>query len=97
MSTPVIQLVHVTAGGWRTLHTFFRTEATGVFRLPAGAHIKVRYGVGILGWDGQKQTLDGTATRQLEITKGASTARARMQIRVPVDTDVEYTLLLTGP
>jgi hypothetical protein len=58
----VTKTVFVTEGGWRTLETFFNASAVGVFEEPSGAAIKVRYGVGLFGLDGQKQTLNGQTT-----------------------------------
>lgn len=89
--------VHVKAGGFRTLQTFFNTSATGVFRDPAGATIKVRLGFGFLGVDRQKKKLDGNTTKTLKVSREASLLRARMQIKVPKDDDVTYTLILPGP
>ena len=93
----VTRIKFVTEGGWRTLETFLNASATGVFDKPAGAVIKVRYGVGFLGFDRQKQTLDGRNPRRLEVGSAGSLARARMQIRVDRDTDVTYTVILPGP
>lgn len=93
----VTRIRDVTAGGWRTLETFWNATAQGVFRLPAGARIKVRYGFGWLGWDSQSQTLDGANPRTLEITSGASKARARMQMTVVRDSEVQYVIHLPGP
>ena len=89
--------VIVTEGGWRTLETFFNASGVGVFEDPAGAKIKVRYGIGVFGFDGQKRTLDGEIDKQLDVGKGGSIARARMQIRVNRDSEVAYTLILPGP
>jgi hypothetical protein len=79
----------VRAGDWRTLESFFNASGTGFFLHPAGAQIKVRYGVGFLGFDRQKQTLDGFNEKQLSVGAG-SIAQARMQIRVSQDTWVNY-------
>jgi hypothetical protein len=89
--------VFVTGGGWRTLETFFNASGVGVFEDPAGARIKVRYGVGIFGFDRQNQTLDGETDKRLDVGRGGSVARARMQIRNSRDTEVTYTLILPGP
>jgi hypothetical protein len=93
----VTREVFVTAGGWRTLETFFNASVVGVFRDPAGAQIKVRYGVGFFGFDRQRQTLDGDTDKRLDVGKGGSLARARMQMKVNHDTDVTYRLILPGP
>ena len=93
----VVRTKTVTKGDWRTLETFFNTTATGVFRTPAGASIKLRFGVGFLGFDRQKQTLDGVNDKRLEVTSGLSKLRARMQMRVSQDAVVTYTIFLPGP
>jgi len=93
----VTKTVHVRAGAWRTLESFFNTTATGLFVDPAGASIKIRWGVGFLGGDRQKQTLDGNATKTLKVSTGLSLLRARMQMRVTRDSDVTYTVQLPGP
>jgi hypothetical protein len=88
----------VTEGGWRTLETFWGGgPAQGVFRRPAGARIKVRYGVGWFGFDRQTQTLDETTVKTLDVGRLGSTARARMQMRVERDAEVTYVLHLPGP
>jgi hypothetical protein len=38
-----------------------------VFRAPAGVHIKVRRGVGIFGWDSQRQLTDGVTDKKLTV------------------------------
>ena len=96
MST-VTRTKFVSKGAWRTLESFFSASAIGVFEDPASARIKVRYGIGFLGFDRQKQTLDGQTVKRLEIGSSGSLARARMQIRVKKDADVTYTLILPGP
>jgi hypothetical protein len=93
----VTKTVFVTDGGWRTLETFFNASGIGVFEDPAGAQIKVRYGVGIFGFDRQKQTLDGETDKRLDVGKGGSFARARMQVKVNNDTELTYTIILPGP
>ena len=79
------------AGDWRTLETFWNTSATGYFYFPAGAQIKVRYGVGWLGYDSDKQTLDGLSTKVLRVG-GASVVRARMQMKFGRSLYVNYTI-----
>lgn len=93
----VTKTVFVTEGGWRTLETFFNASGVGVFKDPSGAQIKVRYGIGSFGFDRQKQTLNGETDKRLDIGKGGSIARARMQMKVNQDTEVTYTLILPGP
>ncbi|SFE82283.1 hypothetical protein [Blastococcus tunisiensis] len=79
----------VRSGGWRTVESFWNAKGTAFFRAPQGARIKVRYGVGFLGKDAQKQTLDGSRYAKLSVGFG-SLARARMQIRVDRSTAVTY-------
>ncbi len=87
---------HVTPGDWRTLESGWNATFSCVFRLPAGAQVKVRYGNGRwLGRDSQKQTLDGNA-RTVEVARG-SLAFARVQIRLQHATDVDYVYVTTGP
>lgn len=81
---------HVTSGDWRTLEWFFNATGTGFFQAPRGAQIKVRYGIGWLGKDSQKQTLDGNSLKRLIVGRGGSLTRARMQIKVQQTTDVAY-------
>jgi hypothetical protein len=80
----------VRGGKWETLESFLGTvpSTTAVFLLPAGTEIKVRYGVGFLGWDRQKQKLDGVSSKSLNVS--GFVGRARMQIRVQSDTTVNY-------
>ena len=89
----------VKAGGWRTLERYFRSpDVIANFRNPPGAQIKVRYGDGWpFGRDRQKQTLNGDEVKQLRIGGFSTTFVARMQIKVLVDTDVSYDLILQGP
>jgi hypothetical protein len=86
---------YVQSGSWRTLETLWNTEAGALFRLPAGAQIKVRRGVGWFGWDTQKQTLDGVNTKSLSI--GKSYIPSRMQMKVSQSTYVTYTYCPVGP
>ncbi len=84
----MIRIKHVTSGDWRTLEWFFNAGGTAFFEGPIGAEIKVRYGVGWLGKDRQKQKLDGK-TRKLQVG-GWSLTRARVQIKVPETGDIRY-------
>jgi hypothetical protein len=85
----------VQSGSWRTLETLWNAEAGALFRLPAGAQIKVRRGVGWFGWDTQKQTLDGINTKNLSV--GKSYIPSRMQMKVSQSTYVTYTYCPVGP
>lgn len=86
---------YVQSGSWRTLETLWNAGAQGFFRLPAGAQIKVRRGVGWFGWDTQKQTLDGVNTKSLSV--GKSLILSRMQMKVSQSTYVSYTYCPVGP
>jgi hypothetical protein len=85
----MIRTKFVEADDWRTLERFWTATGTAFFKLPQAASIKVRYGVGWLGFDRQKQTLDGLSYKKLSIGTG-SVAYARMQIRVPQDAHITY-------
>lgn len=60
-----------------------------MFRAPEGAKIKVRYGIGFLGFNRQEQTFNGSTFKNLSVGTG-SIGGARMQIKVSRDTDVTY-------
>ena len=79
----------IEAGDWRTVESFWNANGTAFFKLPIGASIKVRHGVGFLGFDRQKQTLNGSDYKKLSVGTG-SISRARMQIKVSQTTDVTY-------
>jgi hypothetical protein len=85
---------HCKGGKWETLESFAGSvpSTTAIFVAPAGAEIKVRYGVGFLGWDRQKQKLDGVSSKSLNVS--GIVGRARMQIRVQSDTTVNYEILI---
>jgi hypothetical protein len=85
----MIKTKRITSGGWRTVESFWNSRGTAFFRAPAGTQIKVRYGVGWLGFDRQKQSLNGTAYKKLEVGLG-SVSYARMQVRGQQTTDVTY-------
>lgn len=84
------QTKRIKAGGWRTVEWFWNGSGTAFFILPTGAQIKVRYGVGWLGKDSQKQTLNGTDQKRLYVSSSSSVTRARMQVRVAETADVSY-------
>lgn len=87
----------VKPGDWRTLESGWNATFSCRFKAPAGAQIKIRYGSGWwFGWDSQKQTLDGTTFKILNVTK-ASVAYARVQIKVQHDFEVTYTYIAPGP
>jgi len=86
---------HISSGNWRTVESFWNAKGTAFFQAPAGAQIKVRYGIGWFGFDRQKQTLDGVEYKKLVVGLG-SLGRARMQIRVAQTADVTYDLYGDG-
>jgi hypothetical protein len=87
----VVRENFVQSGDWRTLATIWNASAIARFVGPAGASVKIRYGVGWFGWDSQKQTLDGFNLKQLSVSKTASVSRARIQIRVPASGWITWT------
>ncbi|MDD8021462.1 MAG: hypothetical protein PHU81_09880, partial [Acidobacteriota bacterium] len=69
----------------RTLEWFWNVKTAAFFRAPEGAQVKIRY-----DWkDRQKKTLDGVNYKKLTIGKW-SIFTARIQIKVPRDTEVTY-------
>lgn len=84
----MVRIKRVSSGDWRTLEWFVGGGGTAFLQLPVGAQIKVRYGVGWVGYDRQVQRLDGTI-RKLQVGLWSAT-RARMQIKVPITVDVAY-------
>jgi hypothetical protein len=91
----MIKTKRITSGGWRTVEFFWNAQGTAFFRQPIGAQIKVRYGKGWLGFDRQKQTLNGADYKKLKVGS-ASVAYARMQIKVSQTTDVTYDVYGAG-
>jgi hypothetical protein len=85
----MIRTKRIEVGDWQTVESFWNASGTAFFKLPVGAVIKVRYGVGFLGFDRSKQTLTGSDYKKLSIGIG-SLAWARMQIKVSQTTDVTY-------
>lgn len=82
----------MSAGGWRTLESFWNVRTTCFFRLPAGAQIKIRYSGAFFGVDRQRQTLDGESVKRLGVGIW-SLAWARVQILVATSTNVTYEVL----
>ena|SRR5688572_11429483 len=74
--------VVLTPGPWWTLESFIGKAAKTVFvfRAPTGVHIKVRRGVGIFGWDSQRQLTDGVSDKKLTVEGWVG--RARIQVGV---------------
>jgi hypothetical protein len=79
----------VTAGGWRTLETFWNVTTTAFFQAPGGAEIKIRYSGWLFGADRQRQRLDGESIKRLAVGRW-SVFTARIQIRVQQSTNVTY-------
>jgi hypothetical protein len=76
---------------WTTLEWFLGTSAEVVFKEPAGAMIRIRYGIGWFSYTKQHQTFDGVRHRRL-IVSGLSLFLARVQVYSPVDTGIVYKL-----
>ncbi|MCB9433667.1 MAG: hypothetical protein H6668_16975 [Ardenticatenaceae bacterium] len=91
----MVKTKYIEKGKWRTVEFFWNAKGTAFFKLPPGAQIKVRYGVGWLGKDSQKQTLNGEDYKELSVS-GASIAYARMQIKVKASAQVTYELRPEG-
>lgn len=87
---------YVKAGDYRTLVTLWNTNATGVFRCPAGAKIRVKYGGGWFSYTRQNQTLNCETDKRLSVGRW-SVFVARMQIKVPVSQYVTWGYIATGP
>ncbi len=85
----MINTKHIGKGDWRTVESFWNANGVAFFKAPSGAQIKVRYGYGWLGFDRQKQTLNGFDYKKLDVGLG-SLGYARMQIKVSQSTDVTY-------
>ena len=85
----MIRTKRINAGDWRTVESFWNARGSAFFKAPAGAQIKVRYGVGWLGVDRQKHTINGTSYKKLDVG-AASLGYAQMQMRVTQSTDVTY-------
>lgn len=76
-----IKEVMIKAGDWRTVEYFWNAKGTLWFRGPRGVQIKVRYGLGFLGFDSQEQSLDGNSLKTLSVDGILSVAYARVQVR----------------
>ncbi len=88
--------VFIKAGSWRTLETrWSSTKINYFFRNPSGAKIRVRYGYGWLSKNRQKQTLDGSV-KTISVG-GWGLTRAKIQIKVDVDSNVIYNIVAIGP
>jgi|SRR5689334_2816601 len=85
----MIKSKRIESGAWRTVESFWNAKGTAFFRMPAGASIKVRYGAGFVGFDSQKQSLDGANFKKLTVGI-ASLGYARIQMRVTTTQEVTY-------
>ncbi len=92
----MLKTKRINKGSWETVEWFLNASGTGFFKAPAGASIKVRYGVGALGKDRQKQVLNGSDLKTLKVGPPFSLSRARMQIKVSQTTDVTYDIYAGG-
>ncbi len=87
----------VKKGKWRTLETHWsRAKIKFFFRGPRGAKIRVKYGVGWFSKTRQKQTLDGNNVKTISIGTWGLT-RAKIQMKVSVDSNVTYDIQAIGP
>jgi hypothetical protein len=76
----------VRRGDWRTLESGWNASYGCLFRAPAGAQVKLRSGIGWLGSDSQKKTLDGGTDKSIQ----AGGFRSRVQMKVLQDAEVSY-------
>ena len=76
----------VKAGDWRTLEWGVNASFGCIFRAPAGAQVKLRTGIGWLGSDRQKKTLDGGTDQTIQ----AGGIYCRVQMKVRQDERVSY-------
>lgn len=79
----------VTAGGWRTLESGWNISFGCRFRDPTGAQVRVRYGVGVFGWNEQRHTLNGSSITVI-VNNLQSTLYAQVQMRVQQSSNVNY-------
>lgn len=77
----MFRTLRLQAGQWRTVESLWGQNVTAFFRAPAGAQIRVYYGLDHLGAARQTQTLDGESYAKVEVGAG-SLARARIQVMV---------------
>jgi hypothetical protein len=90
--------VELTPGGWPTLERFVGkvSSTPAFFRSPAGVRIKVRYGDGsFLGFDRQKQTLDGASQKTLSVSGFVGVAR--MQASTDRARSLSWEIAIGGP
>jgi hypothetical protein len=83
------RIVDLNPGEWQTVESFWNVNANLFFQKPAGARIRVQYGLGIISWITQVQTLNGFDVIDIEINN-ASLCGARVQIWVNSTTQLNY-------
>ena len=84
----------VKRGDWRTLESGWNASFSCQFFLPAGAKVKLRKGLGWLGWNSQEKTLDGVTPKSINVS---GPIYSRVQMKVTQDAEVSYLYIPTGP
>jgi len=93
----ITKVAFLKASKWRTLETHWSSaKVRFYFVVPRGASIRVRYGYGWFSKNRQKQKLDGNGVKILNIGTWGLT-RAKIQMAVPVDSNVTYDVEAIGP
>jgi hypothetical protein len=85
----------LSGGTTHTVESYWNASAIAFFRLPKGAKINVKYGIGRFSINRQEQILDGATYKKLSVAKG-SVVLARMRVKVPQTTVVDYDVYLGG-
>jgi len=85
----MFRTLRLKAGAWQTVESLWGRSVTAFFRAPAGAEVRVYYGLDTLGAERQAQTLDGEHYAKVEVGNG-SLAHARIQVRMPRDATMTY-------
>lgn len=93
-ATTVTRTKFVQSGDFRTLETFVAASGTGLFQGPAGARIKIHYGISFFGFDSQEQTLDGVTIKRLNVDGTEAIISGRMMISVPTSQNVTYQVIV---
>jgi hypothetical protein len=86
----MFRTLRLKAGAWQTVESLWGTSATAFFRAPAGAQVRVYYGLGRLGAERQTQTLDCEHYVKVAVSVGSSLAHARIQVLVRRDSTFTY-------
>lgn len=93
----VTRAAFVKGGKWRTIATHWSTaKARFYFRRPAGAKIRLRYGVGWFSVNRQKKTLDGQNEKIISVGFWSAT-RSKVQVRSDRDINFDYDYEPLGP